>query len=385
MGKTIVVLGGGTGGVATCNVLSSILKGQHQIILVDRSDTHIFCASMPLLLVNERQPQDICRNLHSLTQKGIDFFHTEVQSIEPAKRQITTAAGILAYDYLVISLGAEHHPETVPGQKEGAYNPFNINEAQRLQHQLAHMTKGKIVLFISHLPYMGVAAPWEIIFLLDQYFRDKNLRHQISLTLVTPEQTPLPIGSPQVGARLRRMMERRNINLVTQAKVLRVDIKTGHLILDGGIYIPGDLFIGIPSHWGPSALRSSQLTEDGGWLEVEPTTLRTRDKRIWGIGDAAGIRIPITYAWLPKVGIFAHYQGEVVARNIACQIAGKPPQFRFTGKAAGASIFVGANKAMLVSYDTFTPRGSHITLTRPSRAGYWAKIAFERYWLTRWF
>jgi sulfide:quinone oxidoreductase len=34
----------------------------------------------------------------------------------------------------------------------------------------------------------------------------------------------------------------------------------------------------------------------------------------------------------PKAGIFAHYQAEVVARNIALLIKGKKPRLRYTAK-----------------------------------------------------
>ncbi len=54
---------------------------------------------------------------------------------------------------------------------------------------------------------------------------------------------------------------------------------------------------------------------------------------VYAIGDAVGAPT------LPKVGFYAHYEAEVVARNIALEIAGeKPPRFRFQGGALGASM-----------------------------------------------
>lgn len=102
-------------------------------------------------------------------------------------------------------------------------------------------------------------APWEIIFLLDAYFRRRGLRQRVKLTLVTPETLPLPLAGPLVGESLRRMMTERGIALITQARILSLDPLRHCLVLDQGITVPGDLFIGIPSHWGPSVLRDSGL------------------------------------------------------------------------------------------------------------------------------
>ena len=47
MGKTILILGGGIGGTAAANVLSKLLKN-HQIILVDREEYHLFMVSITI-------------------------------------------------------------------------------------------------------------------------------------------------------------------------------------------------------------------------------------------------------------------------------------------------------------------------------------------------
>jgi sulfide:quinone oxidoreductase len=171
-----------------------------------------------------------------------------------------------------------------------------------------------------------------VMFLLDAFYRQRGLRGQVGLTLVTPEPAPEPLAGPKVGESIRKMMEQRGIELITQAKVLSLDLGRKSLALDHGIDVPGDLFIGVPPHWGPSVLRDSGLAEEGGWIAVDPHTLETRADRVFAIGDAAAIKLPVMKVWAPKAGIFAHYQAEVVARNIASMIAGEIPSFRYTAK-----------------------------------------------------
>ena len=80
MGKTILILGGGIGGTAAANVLSKLLKN-HQIILVDREEYHLFRPSLPLLLVNLRHPHQIVRRLTDLEKKGVKFIQAEVNKL----------------------------------------------------------------------------------------------------------------------------------------------------------------------------------------------------------------------------------------------------------------------------------------------------------------
>ena len=330
----MLILGGGVGGVVAANVLSKTLSKEHRIILVDRNENHTYRSAYPLMLVNRRRPAQISKKLERLRHKGIEFIQAEIEQLLLEKRQVETNRGLLDYDYLIISLGAEMHPETVPGMAEGAYNPWSFKGADRLRRRLAAFKGGKIVLFIASLPISCHPAPYEIIFLLDAYFRERGLRHQVELTLVTPEMSPEPLAGPKVGESVRRMLEERGINLITQARVLSLEQEDKLLVLDHGITVPGDLFIGVPSHWGPSLLRDTNLVEENGWIRVDPYTLETAADRVFAIGDAADLRLPVSKVIAPKAGIFAHYQAEVVSRNIAALIAGEPPRFRYTAKGA---------------------------------------------------
>jgi sulfide:quinone oxidoreductase len=332
MAKTVVVLGGGAGGIVAANVLRKEIPKKNRIVLVDRKDSHNYQSSFPLLMVNRRRPEKITRKLESLSRKGIEFFQAEVDRLFPEQRRVETNRGHLDYDYLVISLGAEHHPETVPGMAEGSYNPWSFEGACRLRQKLIRFKQGKIVLFIASLPISCPPAPYEVMFLLDAFYRQRGLRGQVGLTLVTPEPAPEPLAGPKVGESIRKMMEQRGIELITQARVLSLDPGRRQLVLDHGINVPGDLFIGIPSHWGPSALSGSGLIEEGGWIGVDPHTLETRVEGVFAIGDAAAIKLPVMKVWAPKAGIFAHYQAEVVARNIASLMNGELPHFRYTAK-----------------------------------------------------
>ena len=384
MGQAIVILGGGTGGVVAANVLRQLVPPAHTITVIDRRENHQFQASFPLVLIGHRRAEDVVRPLSALREKGIEFVQAEITGVDLQTRQVHTNVGTLAYDYLIISLGAERHPQSVPGFKEAVFDAHSLRHLQQLAAELPRFHRGRIVLFISHLPFSGTVGPYEMVLLLSDFFHRQKRRH-VQLTLVTPEPYLLSAAGPRLGPRFQDLCLQQGIRVVTQARVLYLDHRTGHLVLDGGIYIPGDMFIGVPSHRGPTILRKTILSQDGGWLKAHPYTLATAVPKVFAIGDAVGIRLPVTGAWLPKAGVFAHYQAEMVARNIALELAGKPPRFRFTGKAVGASLITSLGRAMPLSIRAYQPTGPRLSLLPPLRLGYAAKVAFEQYWLNRWF
>lgn len=310
-------------------VLKKALGEDMAVTVVDREDKHYFPASYPLLLIGKKRPEDITRNLNRLNKKGVEFYHAEVRSIDPVKKEVGTDQGSISCDYMIIALGAEYNPATVPGFAEYAYNIYDFKDVVKAAQALSRMEEGHIVLFISSLPFKCPPAPSEIMFLLDQYFRERAIRSRVDLTLVTPEPTPEPLAGPLVGQSVRKMLAERGINLRTQAKVLALE--PGNLILDHG-NVKGDLFLGIAPHRTTQALRETNLVDEDGWVKVDLNTLQTVYPDIYAIGDAAAIKLPVMGVDAPKAGIFAHYQAEVAARNIALKARGKKPVHRYMGK-----------------------------------------------------
>ena len=113
--KTVVVLGGGVGGVVTARELRKRLARPHRIELIDREREHLFAPSLLWLMVGLRRAESIKRPLSRLERKGIEVRHGEVEKIDAEARRVTVGGNAIDADYLVVSLGAELEPETVPG------------------------------------------------------------------------------------------------------------------------------------------------------------------------------------------------------------------------------------------------------------------------------
>lgn len=58
-GKTIVILGGGIGGLVAANELWRKLSREHRIILVEKNTQHAFAPSFLWLMTGDRKPERI--------------------------------------------------------------------------------------------------------------------------------------------------------------------------------------------------------------------------------------------------------------------------------------------------------------------------------------
>lgn len=116
---------------------------------------------------------------------------------------------------------------------------------------------------------------------------------------------------------------------------------------------------------------------------MDQETLATAFEDVYAIGDATDIHLSGDNV-LPKTGVFAHGQAEVVSRNLAAEIAGAQPIWAFGGQ--GNCFFsTEARKAALVTGNFFAEPAPDVELRGPNRRWHLAKVGFERLWLWRWF
>ena len=160
-GKTIVILGGGVGGLVTANELRKRLGNEHRVVLVERREHHFFPPGYPWLMVGLRRRSQVSRPLQPLLATGIDLVQGEVLSIDPAMREVATDSRQLAFDYLVIALGAELAPDAMPGFSDAALNLYEADGAQAVLPALERLSHGSLAVVVSSIPYRCPAAPYE--------------------------------------------------------------------------------------------------------------------------------------------------------------------------------------------------------------------------------
>lgn len=382
-GKNVLVLGGGIGGLTCASELRKSLGSEHEVILLDKSDKHLFQPSLTWIMMGWRTASQISRDLDILNRKGIHYINAEVKEIDLAARKVKAGERDLSYDYLVISLGAELAPESVPGFPESAYSIHDLSGVERLQSVLREFESGKIVVLVSSMPFKCPAAPYETSLLLDSFFAQKGIRDQVQIEICTAEPQPLPVAGPEVGEVVRKLVEGRNISFNPNFKVTAIDPQRKEISFENGESRQFDLIVGVPPHRSPAPVREAGLTNETGWIPVDGTNLQTKEENVFAIGDVTAVKL-ISGMMLPKAGVFAHAQGKVVAANIAAQIKGAAGRGAFDGR-GGCFLETGYGKAAFAQGEFFADPKPLVTLKPSGRFRRWGKVFFEKYWLWRWF
>ncbi|MBI3610991.1 MAG: NAD(P)/FAD-dependent oxidoreductase [Nitrospirae bacterium] len=382
-GKTIFILGGGIGGQVAANVLRKHISRKHRVVLVDRKRDYVFSPSLLWLIVGKRKLEQIYRPLDLLSRKGIEVIQAEVTKIDPIAHSVVLGDRSLSYDDLIISLGAELAPDAVPGLREGAHTFYEPSGAEKLWEAVREFSGGRVVLLVAATPFKCPAAPYEAAMLLEDYFRKRNLRDKVSLSIYTPEPLPMPVAGPAVGNAVKGMVEAKGIGFHPQMKITSVNAPSKELVFENGQRVGYDLLIAIPPHRAPLVVKNSDLVGESGWIPVDAHTLKTRYEGVYAIGDITTIMLPVGKP-LPKAGVFAHYQAEAVAKNIAAELEGSKPTHVFNGRGY-CFLEIGAGQAGFAGGDFYAVPAPKIKLRKPGYYWHWGKVLFEKWWLRHWF
>ena len=387
-GVTIAVLGGGVGGLVAANELRRLLPSQHRVVLIEKNLQHAFAPSFLWIMVGDRRPEQVARDLRTLSHPGVEVMQAEAVGIDPGAQRVETTQQSLRYDYLVIALGAEYAPETIPGLEPAAHTFYTWDGSAALFGALRSFpeTGGTVAVVVAALPYKCPGAPHEGAMLIADYFRRRGLAGKVSVDLYTPEPQPMPVAGPALGEAVLEMLQRRGVAFHPVHKLAAVDGAAKELHFDGGTRARFDLLVAIPPHRSPRVVRDAGLTNDSGWIPVDRATLRTRSENVYAIGDVTAIAIPGRWKpevplMLPKAGVFAHAQGLAVARRIAAEVTRAPATAEFAGSGY-CMLEAGETMAGFAFGDFFATPAPEVHLRQMGRVWHWGKVLLERWWLT---
>ncbi|MDQ3999147.1 MAG: NAD(P)/FAD-dependent oxidoreductase [Thermoproteota archaeon] len=376
----VLILGGGSGGLATAGRLKELLGSKISVTVIDKQRSFVLGFSLLRIMTGEKSEQEVTVPKEKVSQKGIKFINTEVNRIDVNNGIVTTGQGEFEYNYLVVALGAELAPEKVPGF-ESAFHMYTLEDAKKLRDALSSFRGGSIRLIISSTPFKCPPAPYEAAMLIDDYLRSKGLRDKSDIQIFTPEPQPMPIAGPEVGDTVISMLNEKRIGFHNNAKVSSIDGSSKQIVFENGTREKYDLLIAIPPHTSPKVVRESDFADAAsGWIPVDPKNMQTRHDRVYAIGDVAAVKLP-SGMMLPKAATFAFGQAEIVASNIASLVLGT--ETRSWDGFGECFIETGSGNAGYGSGSFYASPKPVINLQIPSKELRERKDAWGNYWTKR--
>jgi NADH dehydrogenase len=338
----ILILGGGFGGVTTARHLEKLCRRRPdvEIHLVSRDN---FLVMTPLLF-------EVCSGTLDLRHcsfpiraflRTTRFGEATVQGIDLERRVVRVAASgqdsELAYDHLVLALGAMTNRTMIPGS-EHAFTFKTLADAFLLRNHMIERferadverdprRKRRTLTFaVIGGGLVGVELFGELTAFVDEIvpLYSNVSRDQVRFLLLQGGGRIMPEIDPelaQYGA--RELGGRRGAEIRTHAHVQAIEPGKVHLadetieaetiVLAAGI-VPNPVVAGLPVEKDPR-----------GHIVVDGTMRCKSHPEVWALGDCAVIPSPDGQPY-PNLAQHALREARVLARNIHGVLNGQPPR-----------------------------------------------------------
>ena len=377
----VLVLGAGFGGLAAATELRSTLPGDDEVVVVAASDRFFMGFAKLWDLAGLRPLEEGTRPLASLVDRGIGFVHAEVTAIDAESGGVSTTAGDLSGDALLVALGTVPSPDHLAlVATDRAHNLYDARDLPAMRTALTGVASGRVVVAILGGPFKCPPAPYEAALLVDDLLRRRGVRDDVAVDVVTPQPMTLPAAGPDASRRLAGLLSDRGIGLLDRRGVAGVDGDRRTIRLDTGEELDYSLLLGVPAETAPPVVGSSALAGSSGFIEPDRTTLRTAHRGVYAVGDCT--MIPTATAQLPKAGVFAAAQAKVAARNMARDLhAGEGAEFDGHGM---CFLELPGRLVATVEGNFFAHPQPDVRMTEANEANFERKQAYERDRLSEW-
>ncbi|NDC82392.1 NAD(P)/FAD-dependent oxidoreductase [bacterium] len=351
MRPKIVIIGGGFAGL---NVAKGLKHTAADIVLIDRTNHHLFQPLLYQVATATLSPRDIAAPLRSILRKqgNVKIEMAEVTAIHKDEKKLSMSDGSeMSYDYLVIAVGSRHsyfgHPEwesVAPGLKT-LQDAVRIREKVLSSLERAERATDKVIQR-RLLTYVIVGAGptgVEMAGAISEIVK-KSIQDEFR-TFGTDETRVLLVeGGPRVllpypeslSTVARNDLQEMGVEVRLNSTV--TDIKSDGIQI-GDEWIPTETVIWAAGNMASPMLGSLETPLDRmGRVEVNPDLTVPGYPDIMVIGDCAAAPDG-NGKFLPGIGPVAMQAGHYTASALRQRLKGQvPSSFRYFDKGTMATI-----------------------------------------------
>ena len=386
--KNLIILGAGTAGtMMAVHLKKKLSSNEWNISIIEQEKTHYYQPGFLFLPFDIYKASQLQKKVIDFIPKEVNLIVEKIDSIDKFANQIKLQNGNkIDYDILVIATGTQIAPQEIVGMEgeqwhKSIFDFYTFEGAKNLRDKLKNWQGGKLVVHICEMPIKCPVAPLEFAFLADTYFKKKGMRDKVDITYVTPMSGAFT--KPVATKELNYLLAQKNISIVPDFNIERVDTENNKIIDYGDKEVDYDLLVTVPTNMGSEIIEKSGFGDDLNFVPTDKHTLQSKVKdNIFVIGDATDL--PSS-----KAGSVAHFQAEILLENILLYIDGKELKEDFDGH-SNCFIETGNSKALLIdfNYDQEPVKGTFpipivgpLKLLTESRLNHWEKLAFRWiYW-----
>jgi NADPH-dependent 2,4-dienoyl-CoA reductase/sulfur reductase-like enzyme len=320
----VVVVGGGYGGATAAKYLRLWSEGKIEVVLIEPEAAFVSCPLSNLVLGGSQTLADLTTPYTQLALKhGVKIVRDTATRIDPAKREVTLAAGgVLGYDRLILSPGSELIYTSIEGLAAARERGEILQawkagpETVALRKQLEAMPDGGVfAITIPEAPYRCPPGPYERACQVASYFAQAKPKSKVLILDANQDVVSKgPLFKKVWAEQYKGMVEYR-----PQHKAVAVSGKT--IKFDVQPDVSADVLNVLPDmRGGRIAFDTGVLNMNQRWAAVDYLSFESLvHKNIHVIGDSIQIA-PL----MPKSGHMANQHAKVAAAAIVSLFNGQP-------------------------------------------------------------
>ncbi len=355
MTDDVVVLGSGYAGTGAVKRLESALEGEADITWVSDVDHHLVLHESHRVIRDPAVKEKITFDVADIKSPSTRFVQGRVTDIDADDRTLTLADdSTVGYDYLLVGFGSRTAFFGIDGLEEHSLTLKSLEDALEIHEAVTEAAReaareDPAMVVVGGAGLSGIQSAGEIA-----AFRDEH-RAPVEIHLVEGLDNVFPNNDPVVQAKLRKLLEEKDVEIHTGEFVGAVDEDT--VSVGDEKELAYDVLLWAGGITGRAAAERVDVDKDRRSHRIEAASnFRTSDDRIFAIGDAALVEQAHTDQPAPPTAQAAWQAAEVAGENIARAIRGQPlKEWQYDDK--GTLISVGdkavAHDVKGVPVDTF--------------------------------
>ncbi|XP_053332368.1 sulfide:quinone oxidoreductase, mitochondrial [Clarias gariepinus] len=330
----VVVLGGGSGGVA----MGARMKrkvGAEQVAIVEPSEMHYYQPMWTLVGAGAKTVSASGRSTASVMPSGVKWVKSRAMKFDPKNNTVFTECGKeISYDYLIVALGLQLHYEKIKGLPEGFEHPkigsnYSVQTVEKTWKALQNFKEGNAVFSFPNTPVKCAGAPQKIMYLSDSYMRKTGKRSKANIIYNT--SLPVLFGVKKYADALWEIVKSRDLNVNLRHNLIEVRADKQEAVFEN-LDKPGETKVYeyemlhvTPPMGPPEVLKGSSLEDEVGWLDVNKDTLQHKKyTNVFGIGDCTNLPTSKTAAAIAA-------QTAVLDRTITKVMKNDKPDKKYDG------------------------------------------------------
>lgn len=320
----LVVIGGGFGGASAAR-FARMAYPEVSVTLVEPNSHFITCPYGNLILGGKRTLADITHSYDGLRARGVEVIHDRAREIDAEGHRVTLTGGqVLEYDKLILSPGISLRWNVIEGYDEAAAQIFphawwggDGSQITLLRQQLEALPEGGVVgLAIPANPFRCPPGPYERISMMAHYLKEANPTAKILAFDAKEGFSKQGLFQDAWAELYGDMIEW--IPASQDGQIVRVDTENKLFISEFGEEHRVDMGNVIPPQYAASIALDTGLTNESGWVPVNPRTFEAEAARdIHVIGDA-NIASP-----MPKSGYVANSTSKTAVAAALADVTGR--------------------------------------------------------------